>query len=136
MPSFLHPHPLNAIKCTTPRQLLPVKRTFKPRGSSHGCGLYGHQSAGKSPGIPPWPTRHRLRGHYHRIKYTTRDSWTQTVVEQLSGMVSERFGPVEGGGHLQVSPEIMAIAGRQLPHLLARAGRAFVSDDRSCESPH
>jgi len=31
--------------------------------------------------------------------------------------MSEWFGPVEGGGHLQVSPEIIPIASRQLPHL-------------------
>lgn len=42
----------------------------------------------------------------------------KTVVEKLSRM-SKRFGPVEGGGHLQVSPEIIPIASRQLPHLRA-----------------
>lgn len=43
---------------------------------------------------------------------------TRTVVEKLGRRrVPERFGrPVEGGGHLQVSPEIMPIASRQLPH--------------------
>lgn len=41
----------------------------------------------------------------------------QTVIEQL-GRMCERFGPVEGSGHLQVSPEIMPIASGQLPHRL------------------
>lgn len=35
--------------------------------------------------------------------------------------MSERFGPIEGGGHLQMPPEIMTIASRQLPHLFPAA---------------